>query len=159
VLKLREGAWVAAEAYETEQLLHGYLAAVDESVRAFVLEGEGVAAERAAAAAAALRRPLWRSAGRGRIVVCVGSAVDAAAAIRRRYGGGRDLERATRVLASLAPTPARTFLLDDGGADAALYRAAAAALGAQSLSGDASQLELCEQLAAGAWDALKRPRP
>ena len=55
VLKLREGAWVAAEAYETEQLLHGYLAAVDESVRAFVLEGEGVSAERAAAAAAALR--------------------------------------------------------------------------------------------------------
>src|SRR5918996_3416573 len=51
VLKLREGAWVAAEAYETEQLLHGFLAAVDESVRAFVLEGEGVAAERAAAAA------------------------------------------------------------------------------------------------------------
>jgi fructoselysine-6-P-deglycase FrlB-like protein len=55
VLKLREGAWVAAEAYETEQLLHGYLAAVDESVRAFVLEGEGLAAMRAAAAAAALR--------------------------------------------------------------------------------------------------------
>ena len=55
VLKLREGAWVAAEAYETEQLLHGYLAAIDESVRAFVLEGEGLAAERAAAAAAALR--------------------------------------------------------------------------------------------------------
>jgi glucosamine--fructose-6-phosphate aminotransferase (isomerizing) len=55
VLKLREGAWVAAEAYETEQLLHGYLAAVDESVRAFVLEGEGLAAQRAAAAAAALR--------------------------------------------------------------------------------------------------------
>ena len=55
VLKLREGAWIAAEAYETEQLLHGYLAAVDESVRAFVLEGEGLAAERAAAAAAALR--------------------------------------------------------------------------------------------------------
>jgi len=55
VLKLREGAWVAAEAYETEQLLHGYLAAVDESVRAFVLEGEGLAGQRAAAAAAALR--------------------------------------------------------------------------------------------------------
>jgi fructoselysine-6-P-deglycase FrlB-like protein len=55
VLKLREGAWVAAEAYETEQLLHGYLAAVDESVRAFVLEGEGLVAERAAAAVAALR--------------------------------------------------------------------------------------------------------
>jgi fructoselysine-6-P-deglycase FrlB-like protein len=55
VLKLREGAWVAAEPYETEQLLHGYLAAVDESVRAFVLEGEGVAAQRAAAAVAALR--------------------------------------------------------------------------------------------------------
>jgi fructoselysine-6-P-deglycase FrlB-like protein len=55
VLKLREGAWVAAEAYETEQLLHGYLAAVDESVRAFVLQGEGLAAERGAAAAAALR--------------------------------------------------------------------------------------------------------
>jgi glucosamine--fructose-6-phosphate aminotransferase (isomerizing) len=55
VLKLREGAWVAAEAYETEQLLHGYLAAVDESVRAFVLEGAGRAAERARAAVAALR--------------------------------------------------------------------------------------------------------
>jgi fructoselysine-6-P-deglycase FrlB-like protein len=39
VLKLREGAWVAAEAYETEQLLHGYFAAIDESVRAFVIEG------------------------------------------------------------------------------------------------------------------------
>ena len=55
VLKLREGAWVAAEAYETEQLLHGYFAAVDESVRAFVLEGEGRAAERAADAVAGLR--------------------------------------------------------------------------------------------------------
>jgi fructoselysine-6-P-deglycase FrlB-like protein len=52
VLKVREGAWVPAEAYETEQLLHGYLAAVDESVRAFVLEGP--APERAQAAAAAL---------------------------------------------------------------------------------------------------------
>lgn len=55
VLKLREGAWVAAEAYETEQLLHGYLAGVDESVRAFVLEGEGRAAERAGDAVAGLR--------------------------------------------------------------------------------------------------------
>ena len=55
VLKLREGAFVAAEAHETEQLLHGYLAAVDETVRAFVLEGEGRAAERAAGAVAALR--------------------------------------------------------------------------------------------------------
>ena len=53
-LKLREGAWVAAEAYETEQLLHGYFAAVDESVRAFVLEGEGRAAERAAGAVVGL---------------------------------------------------------------------------------------------------------
>ena len=55
VLKLREGAHVAAEAHQTEQLLHGHLAAVDESVRAFVLEGEGRAAERAAGAVAALR--------------------------------------------------------------------------------------------------------
>jgi glutamine---fructose-6-phosphate transaminase (isomerizing) len=47
-LKLREGAWVDAVAYETEQLLHGFLAAVDEGVRAYVLEGEGRAAERAA---------------------------------------------------------------------------------------------------------------
>jgi glucosamine--fructose-6-phosphate aminotransferase (isomerizing) len=54
VLKLREGAYVAAEAHETEQLLHGYLAAVDESVRAFVLEGEGRGAERAWQAVAAL---------------------------------------------------------------------------------------------------------
>ena len=55
VLKLREGAFVAAEAHHTEQLLHGHLAAVDDSVRAFVLEGEGRAAERAAGAVAALR--------------------------------------------------------------------------------------------------------
>jgi glutamine---fructose-6-phosphate transaminase (isomerizing) len=55
VLKLREGAHVSAEAHHTEQLLHGHLAAVDESVRAFVLEGEGRAAERAGGAAAALR--------------------------------------------------------------------------------------------------------
>ena len=47
VLKLREGARVGAEAYETEQLLHGYLAAVEPGTRAFVLEGEGIAAERA----------------------------------------------------------------------------------------------------------------
>ena len=55
VLKLREGCFVAAEAHHTEQLLHGHLAAVDESVRCFLLEGEGRAAERARDAAAALR--------------------------------------------------------------------------------------------------------
>lgn len=47
VLKLREGAHVAAEAHHTEQLLHGHLAAIDDSVRCFVLEGQGRAAERA----------------------------------------------------------------------------------------------------------------
>jgi glutamine---fructose-6-phosphate transaminase (isomerizing) len=46
VLKLREGAHVAAEAHHTEQLLHGHLAAIDASVRCFVLEGEDRAAER-----------------------------------------------------------------------------------------------------------------
>jgi len=54
VLKLREGAWVSAGAHQTEQLLHGHLAAIDESVRAYVLEGEGRAAERAHDAVAAL---------------------------------------------------------------------------------------------------------
>jgi glutamine---fructose-6-phosphate transaminase (isomerizing) len=54
-LKLREGAFVAAEAHHTEQLLHGHLAAIDETVRAFVLEGEGRAGERARDAANALR--------------------------------------------------------------------------------------------------------
>jgi glucosamine--fructose-6-phosphate aminotransferase (isomerizing) len=54
-LKLREGAFVAAEPHHTEQLLHGYLAAVDETVRALVLVGQGRAAERAHEAAAALR--------------------------------------------------------------------------------------------------------
>jgi glucosamine--fructose-6-phosphate aminotransferase (isomerizing) len=49
VLKLREGAWLPAEAHHTEQLLHGHLAAIDESVRAYVLEGP-----RAAEAVAAL---------------------------------------------------------------------------------------------------------
>jgi glucosamine--fructose-6-phosphate aminotransferase (isomerizing) len=47
VLKLREGAHVAAEAHHVEQLLHGHLAAIDASVRCFVLEGRGRAAERA----------------------------------------------------------------------------------------------------------------
>ena len=55
VLKLREGAWVSAGAHQTEQLLHGHLAAIDETVRAYVLEGEGRAAERARDAVAALR--------------------------------------------------------------------------------------------------------
>ena len=55
VLKLREGAWISAGAHHTEQLLHGHLAAVDETVRAYVLEGEGRAGERARDAAAALR--------------------------------------------------------------------------------------------------------
>ena len=55
VLKLREGAFIAAEAHHTEQLLHGHLAAIDDSVRCFVLEGEGRGAERAHGAAAALR--------------------------------------------------------------------------------------------------------
>ena len=54
-LKLREGVFVAAEAHRLEELLHGHLAAIDESVRCFVLAGEGRAAERAADAVAALR--------------------------------------------------------------------------------------------------------
>jgi glutamine---fructose-6-phosphate transaminase (isomerizing) len=48
VLKLREGVHLAAEAHQTEQILHGHFAAIDETVRVFVLEGEGRAAERAA---------------------------------------------------------------------------------------------------------------
>ena len=54
VLKLREGVHVAAEAHHTEQLLHGHLAAIDSSVRCFVLEGSGRAAARAREAVAAL---------------------------------------------------------------------------------------------------------
>ena len=54
VLKLREGAYIAAEAHETEQILHGHFAAIDEKVRVFVLEGEGRAAERAAEVVKAL---------------------------------------------------------------------------------------------------------
>lgn len=53
-LKLREGAFVAAEGHHTEQLLHGHLGAIDETVRCFVLEGEGRAAERGRDAVAAL---------------------------------------------------------------------------------------------------------
>ncbi|HEX7626360.1 MAG TPA: hypothetical protein VF379_04825 [Gaiellaceae bacterium] len=54
VLKLREGAHVSAGAHHVEQLLHGHLAAIDDSVRAFVLEGEGRVAERAHDAVRAL---------------------------------------------------------------------------------------------------------
>ncbi len=53
-LKLREGAYLPAEPHRLEELLHGHLAAVDETVRCFVLEGEGRAAARAADAVAAL---------------------------------------------------------------------------------------------------------
>ena len=42
VLKLREGAYMPAQARHTEQILHGDLAAIDETVRVFVLEGEGI---------------------------------------------------------------------------------------------------------------------
>jgi glucosamine--fructose-6-phosphate aminotransferase (isomerizing) len=38
-LKLREGAQLPAEALHTEELLHGHLAAIDETVRAYVLDG------------------------------------------------------------------------------------------------------------------------
>jgi glutamine---fructose-6-phosphate transaminase (isomerizing) len=55
-LKLREGAWVDATAYETETILHGHLAAVDERVRVYVLEGEGRAAERSADVVRALEQ-------------------------------------------------------------------------------------------------------
>ncbi len=54
VLKLREGVHVAAEAHHTEQILHGHFAAIDASVRCFVLEGQGRAAERARDVVAAL---------------------------------------------------------------------------------------------------------
>jgi glucosamine--fructose-6-phosphate aminotransferase (isomerizing) len=54
VLKLREGAYMPAQARHTEQILHGDLAAIDENVRVFVLEGEGRAAERAADLVSAL---------------------------------------------------------------------------------------------------------
>jgi glucosamine--fructose-6-phosphate aminotransferase (isomerizing) len=54
VLKIREGSHLPAAAHHTEQLLHGHLAAVDERVRAFVLEGEARAAERAHDAVRAL---------------------------------------------------------------------------------------------------------
>ena len=53
-LKLREGVHAAAEAHRLEELLHGHLAAIDEDVRCFVLEGEGRAVARAAQAVAAL---------------------------------------------------------------------------------------------------------
>jgi glucosamine--fructose-6-phosphate aminotransferase (isomerizing) len=56
VLKLREGAWVDANAYETEQLLHGYFAAIDGDVHAYVLVGRGRAGERAVDACEALRK-------------------------------------------------------------------------------------------------------
>lgn len=53
-LKLREGAHVAAEAHQTEQLLHGHLAAIDSTVRCFLLDGPGRVGDRTRDAAAAL---------------------------------------------------------------------------------------------------------
>ena len=56
VLKLREGAHLAAESHHLEQLLHGHLAAIDDTTRAFVLEGEGRVADRAHDAVTALEK-------------------------------------------------------------------------------------------------------
>jgi len=54
-LKLREGARVDAVAYQTEQILHGYFAPVDESYVAYVLLGEtGLRQDRADEAAKTL---------------------------------------------------------------------------------------------------------
>jgi glucosamine--fructose-6-phosphate aminotransferase (isomerizing) len=53
-LKLREGAHMATEMHHTEQLLHGHLAAIDASVRCFLLEGSGRSAQRARDVARAL---------------------------------------------------------------------------------------------------------
>jgi glucosamine--fructose-6-phosphate aminotransferase (isomerizing) len=54
-LKLREGAQVDAVAYQSEQILHGYLAPVDGSYAAYVLLGEpGLRQERAEEAAKTL---------------------------------------------------------------------------------------------------------
>ena len=53
-LKLREGAYLAAEPHRTEELLHGHLAAIDDTVRCFVLEGGGRSAARALDAVKAL---------------------------------------------------------------------------------------------------------
>ena len=55
-LKLREGVHAAAESHLLEELLHGHLAAIDESVRCFVLQGEGRAVARAAQTVAALEQ-------------------------------------------------------------------------------------------------------
>ena len=55
-LKLREGVHAAAEAHLLEELLHGHIAAIDESVRCFVLQGEGRAVARAAQTVAALEQ-------------------------------------------------------------------------------------------------------
>jgi glutamine---fructose-6-phosphate transaminase (isomerizing) len=56
VLKLREGTHISAGAHHVEQLQHGHFASIDETVRAYVLEGEGLVAERAHEAAEALRK-------------------------------------------------------------------------------------------------------
>jgi glucosamine 6-phosphate synthetase-like amidotransferase/phosphosugar isomerase protein len=55
-LKLREGAWVDAYAYSTEQILHGYFAAIDGDAHVYVLQGRGRAAERASVACEALHK-------------------------------------------------------------------------------------------------------
>jgi fructoselysine-6-P-deglycase FrlB-like protein len=45
---------VVAEAHHTEQILHGYMSAMDDTWRCFVLAPQGLAGERAETAARAL---------------------------------------------------------------------------------------------------------
>ena len=82
-LKLREGAQLATEAHRTEELLHGHLAAIDEHVRCFVLEGEGRAAERASRRRRGARGPRLRRDAR------------ADAAPRRRHRARSSCSRST----------------------------------------------------------------
>ena len=101
VLKLREGAWVAAEAHHTEQLLHGHLAAVDESVRAFVLEGD-----------AKRRRSLARrGGGAARARLRRRPRADAAPGRRRRHvpAADRRRRRVARPRAGPDPPPRRAL--------------------------------------------------
>jgi thymidylate kinase len=115
-----------------------------------------------------LVRPQLR---RGGIVICDRYTLDSIVALRFDYGPPRRFRFQRWLIATLSPTPRRSFLLDVApetararkpehrldwlSGHAALYREECARLGVIRLNGERSCEELCAEIASSVWDALR----
>jgi thymidylate kinase len=115
-----------------------------------------------------LVRPQLRRRG---IVICDRYTLDSIVAMRCGYGPSRRFRLQRWLIATLSPTPRRSFLLDVAPATArarkpehqldwlaghaALYREECARLGVIRLNGERSREELCAEIATEVWYALR----